>query len=76
MTKWRQSQLQRVLDVVAAAGGVGVTRSQVAAALGLATGIYVTDLLRELVAGGYVNEAWDDDRKRPAYVYRLGNVAR
>lgn len=70
MTKWRSSQLQKVYELVVAAGGAGLTRSDVAKQMGLQNGVYVTNLLREIVASGHLTETWEDDRRRPAYVYR------
>ena len=59
MAKLRQDRLQDVCEVVYSSDGVGVTRGDVARALGLKLSPYIIDLLDELVASGYVIKEWN-----------------
>jgi hypothetical protein len=67
--KLRQDRLKDVCEVVWAADGVGVTRGDVARALGLKLSPYIIDLLDDLVAAGWVTKVWVGDTYPAGYRY-------
>lgn len=69
MTKWKVRRWEQIYRAASAAGGAGLTRKEVAGALGLRKSEYLVQILRAMVAAGYLTEAWDDDRPHPSFVY-------
>lgn len=69
MTKWRVRRWEQIYGVAAAAGGAGMTRKDVAGALGLRKSEYLVQILRAMVAAGWLREVWDDDRPHPSFLY-------
>jgi DNA-binding IclR family transcriptional regulator len=69
MTKWAVKRWEQIYQAAHAKGGAGITRKEVAEALGLAKTAYLRGILHSMVAAGYLVEKWDDDRPHPAFVY-------
>lgn len=65
MSEDKANKLNKIIEVVWASGGVGLTRREIGQALGLKKSPHLTALINEVVAGGYiVGEV--DIRKLPA----------